>query len=77
MIGKDLVECRKLFGLSQQEMADMLGYKIRAYQNLEIATKQLRRSIRMACCAHASGITKSHTLARVKQLLDEAPHVTS
>lgn len=53
----ELKAFRKMVGLSQSDMADMLGYGRRNYQLMERGMAEIRNSVGLACAAYALGIT--------------------
>lgn len=54
----ELKAFRKMVGLSQTAMADMLGYSLRNYQFMERGGAEIRPSIGLACAAYALGIIR-------------------
>lgn len=56
MDNKDLTAFRKMVGLSQNGMADMLGYGRRQYQQMERGASEIRNSVGLACAAYALGL---------------------
>lgn len=56
MNGPELKAFRKMVGLSQFDMADMLGYRRRNYQLMERGQAEIRNSVGLACAAYALGI---------------------
>jgi DNA-binding XRE family transcriptional regulator len=56
MNGPELKAFRKMVGLSQSDMADMLGYGRRNYQLMERGQAEIRNSVGLACAAYALGI---------------------
>lgn len=58
MDADDLKAFRKMVGLSQSQMADMLGYGRRNYQLMERGMAEIRNSVGLACAAFALGIIR-------------------
>lgn len=56
MKGRELKAFRKMVGLSQSDMAEVLGYGRRMYQLMERDMAEIRRSVDLACAAYALGI---------------------
>lgn len=56
MDADDLKAFRKMVGLSQSGMAEMLGYGRRNYQLMERGMAEIRNSVGLACAAYALGI---------------------
>lgn len=56
MTGAELKAFRKMVGLSQSQMATMLGYGKRAYQMMERDMVEIRHGVGLACAAFALGI---------------------
>lgn len=56
MNGEQLTKFRDMVGLSQQAMADVLGYSRRQYQLMETDKQTARPAIGLACAAYALGI---------------------
>lgn len=56
MDNKELTAFRKMVGLSQNGMADMLGYGRRQYQQMERGASEIRNSVGLACAAYALGL---------------------
>lgn len=52
----DLKNFRRMVGLSQGDMAEMLGYGRRNYQLMERGIAEIRNSVGLACAAFALGI---------------------
>ena len=58
MNGPELKTFRKMVGLSQGDMADVLGYGRRNYQLMERDKEEIRPGIGLACAAYAMGIVR-------------------
>lgn len=56
MNGTELKQFRKMVGLSQNDMAEMLGYGRRNYQMMERDMAEIRNGVGLACAAYALGI---------------------
>lgn len=56
MDSQELKAFRKMVGLSQSDMAEMLGYGRRNYQLMERGMAEIRNSVGLACAAYALGI---------------------
>lgn len=56
MDNEELKTFREMMHLSQDAMADLLGYSRRNYQLMEDGTLKIRNSIGLACSAIALGI---------------------
>lgn len=56
MNNEELKAFRKMVGLSQSDMAEMLGYGRRNYQLMERGMAEIRNSVGLACAAYALGI---------------------
>lgn len=56
MDNKELKAFRLMVGLSQPLMADMLGYGLRNYQEMERGVTPIRHAVDLACAAYALGI---------------------
>ena len=56
MDGKELKAFRKMVGLSQNDMADVLGFGRRHYQMMERDMAEIRNCVPLACAAYALGI---------------------
>lgn len=56
MDSQELKAFRKMVGLSQSDMAEMLGYGRRNYQLMERGMAEIRNSVGLACAAFALGI---------------------
>lgn len=60
MKGSELKDFRKMVGLSQADMAEVLGYGRRQYQLMERDLAEIRGSVDLACAAYALGIREYH-----------------
>lgn len=60
MNSRELIAFRTMVGLSQPDMADVLGYKKRAYQMMESGASVITARTAMACMAYSLGITEFH-----------------
>ena len=69
MNGDQLKAFREMVGLSQQDMADQLGYGRRNYQLMETGETPVRNSVALACAAFALGIREYDGPAIKAQLL--------
>ena len=56
MNGSELKAFRKMVGLSQNDMAETLGYGRRNYQLMERNMAEIRPCVDLACAAYALGI---------------------
>lgn len=56
MDAAELKNFRKMVNLSQQQMADMLGYCRRNYMMMERGDILIRNCVKLACAAYALGI---------------------
>lgn len=56
MNAEELKSFRRMVGLSQSDMAEILGYGRRNYQLMERGMAEIRNSVGLACAAYALGI---------------------
>jgi len=56
MNATELKQFRKMVGISQGDMADVLGYGRRHYQMMERGMSEIRNGVGLMCAAYALGI---------------------